>query len=193
MDASEEWEQIYGKKFMEKAGVNPGDSVIDLGCNIGRYSMVLAQIVGDTGKVYAIDNDTTPLKKLEKRLKNTVYAEIINVIHADRIPDTFEEESIDFVLLYDILHFLERDQRIEFYRNIYSVLKSVTGILSIHPKHTKDDDFPVWNFKDMTIKDVVMEVESFGGFLYEEKICDILWHNDELLSSCVYNFIKRTE
>jgi hypothetical protein len=64
--------------------------------------------------------------------------------------------------------------------------------LTIHAKHTSDDDFPAWNFKDMTVKDVIMEIESFG-FVYEEKICDILWHRDGLLSSCVYNFIKKTE
>jgi hypothetical protein len=93
---------------------------------------------------------------------------------------------------HDILHFLVHEERTDLYQNIHDVLKSANGILTIHPKHTSDDDFPAWNFKDMTVKDVIMEIESFG-FVYEEKICDILWHRDGLLSSCVYNFIKKTE
>jgi cyclopropane fatty-acyl-phospholipid synthase-like methyltransferase len=193
MNLIEEWEQIYGKKFVEKIGVSPGDSVIDFGCNIGRYSTVLAQMVGDHGVVYAIDSDKKPLDQLEKQIKNTELENRIKLIHSDKIPKEIEEESIDIVLLYDILHYLNQEERILLYQDIHDCLKSATGILSIHPKHTKDDDFPYWNFKDMTIKDVVMEVESFGEFLYEKRVCDILWHRNSIISSCVYNFVKRTE
>ncbi len=192
MDVSEEWEQKYGKIFVEKIGVKEGDTIIDLGCNLGRYSVVLAQVVGPLGKIYAIDNDIGPLKRLRKRVKNTDYENIIETVHTNLIPDSIEEESIDFVLLYDILHYLDKEERKSLYLDIYTVLRTASGVLSIHPKHTKDDDFPVWNFKDLTTKEVVMEVESYG-FIYEEKICDILWHRDGLEHGCVYNFIKKTE
>ena len=193
MDVIEEWEKIYGQKFMEKIGIKPGDIVIDFGCSIGHYALVLAQTVGSEGFVFAIDNDEDPLENLKKKINNTELVENIQIIHSDKIPDVIGEETVDFVLLYDVLHFLEPEHRIELYHSIYSVLKSVTGILSIHPKHTKDDDFPVWNFKDMTTKDVVMEVERLGGFLYERRIDDILWHSEGIMSSSVYNFIKKTK
>lgn len=35
--------------------VKPGDSVLDLGANIGWYSSVLAKLVGEDGKVYAVE------------------------------------------------------------------------------------------------------------------------------------------
>ncbi len=192
MDISQEWEEIYGIKFMQQVGIQEGDIVIDFGCNIGRYSVVIAQIVGETGRVYAIDNDKSELTRLKKRISNTPQASIIQTMHVDKIPDSIEEETVDFVLLYDILHYIEHDERVQIYRDLHPLLKSVTGTLSIHPKHTSDDDFPYWNLKDMTIKDVVMEVENYG-FFYDSKITGLLWHNDSVIESSIYNFLKRTE
>jgi len=38
-----------------KCLVKPGDYVLDIGANIGWYSLVLARLVGDSGRVYAIE------------------------------------------------------------------------------------------------------------------------------------------
>lgn len=38
-----------------KCFVRPGDSVIDLGANIGWYTTVLSRLVGEHGKVYAVE------------------------------------------------------------------------------------------------------------------------------------------
>ena len=38
-----------------KCFIQPGDSVIDLGANIGWYSTVLSRLVGERGKVYAVE------------------------------------------------------------------------------------------------------------------------------------------
>ncbi|MEO7860654.1 MAG: FkbM family methyltransferase [Nitrospirales bacterium] len=38
-----------------KCFIRPGDSVIDLGANIGWYTTVLSRLVGERGKVYAVE------------------------------------------------------------------------------------------------------------------------------------------
>lgn len=38
-----------------KCFIRPGDSVIDLGANIGWYTAVLSRLVGERGKVYAVE------------------------------------------------------------------------------------------------------------------------------------------
>ena len=191
MGIEEEWLGIYGKKFIEQIGIQTGDVVIDFGCAKGIYSAAIAQVVGEQGLVHAIDNDPDAIDELKKKVVEYKCENIVQVIHADHIPEWIEEETIDFILCYDVLHYLERDERAQLYQDILPILKSATGVLSIHPKHTVDDDFPYWNFKDMTTKDVVMEVESYG-YQYEEKITSLLFHNDNLEHSSVFNFIKKT-
>ena len=191
MGIEQEWLEIYGKKFIEQIGIQPGDVAIDFGSSVGRYSAVIAQVVGEKGVVHAIDNDPDAIEELKQKVVEYHCENIVQVVHADRIPDWIEEESIDFILCYDVLHYLERDERAQLYKDILPILKSATGILSIHPKHTTDDDFPYWNFKDLTVKDVVMEVESYG-FQYEEKIDAYLFHRDNLEFSSVFNFVKKT-
>lgn len=48
----------------EKAGIQPGMTVIDLGCGPGHASVDLAQIVGATGRVIAVDESAPFLKQL---------------------------------------------------------------------------------------------------------------------------------
>ncbi len=191
MGIEQEWLDIYGKKFIEQIGIQPADVVIDFGSSVGRYSAVIAQVVGEEGVVHAIDNDPDAIDELKEKVVEYQCENIVQVVHADCIPDWIEEESIDFILCYDVLHYLEREERAQLYKDILPILKSATGVLSIHPKHTTDDDFPYWNFKDLTIKDVVMEVESYG-FQYEEKIDAYLFHRDNLEYSSVFNFVKKT-
>lgn len=48
----------------ERAGVQPGMTVLDLGCGPGHASLDLAQIVGPAGRVIAIDESASFLKQL---------------------------------------------------------------------------------------------------------------------------------
>jgi ubiquinone/menaquinone biosynthesis C-methylase UbiE len=48
----------------ERAGVHPGDVVLDLGCGPGHATMDLAQIVGPEGLVIALDENPNFLKQL---------------------------------------------------------------------------------------------------------------------------------
>jgi protein-L-isoaspartate(D-aspartate) O-methyltransferase len=43
--------------YLDRLGVEPGDSVLHLGCGTGYYSAILAEIAGPSGKVTAIDID----------------------------------------------------------------------------------------------------------------------------------------
>lgn len=64
-----------------KSLVKEGDVILDIGANIGMYSIFLSKIVGDNGKVYAFEPNPTTASILKKNLilndcKNVVVAEI---------------------------------------------------------------------------------------------------------------------
>ncbi len=45
----------YIKKRIKKFGIQEGMTVVDYGCGPGRYSTEFAKLVGEEGKVYAVD------------------------------------------------------------------------------------------------------------------------------------------
>jgi len=46
-----------------------GDAALDIGANIGYYVLIESQLVGKTGKVYAVEPVTTTFKLMEKNVK----------------------------------------------------------------------------------------------------------------------------
>jgi SAM-dependent methyltransferase len=48
----------------ERAGVQPGQTVLDIGCGPGYASLDLAQLVGPSGRVIGVDESATFLKQL---------------------------------------------------------------------------------------------------------------------------------
>ena len=94
-------------------------------------------------------------------------------------------DSIDVVLLYDILHYLKHEERKILYSEVYRVLKP-DGLLSVYPKHVVED-YPLMEFQNIHIEDVKQEIQD-SNFLFNEKYCDMMCHNDEINSGCVLNF-----
>ena len=52
-------------KFFQKY-IKQGDNVIDIGANIGRYTLIFAKIVGNKGKIFAFEPGNDNYKILKK-------------------------------------------------------------------------------------------------------------------------------
>lgn len=61
--------------------IQPGNTVIDIGANIGYYTILAAQIVGETGKVYAFEPEPKNLTLLKK---NVEHNNLTNVVLANK-------------------------------------------------------------------------------------------------------------
>lgn len=64
----------------EKAGVQPGLTVLDIGSGPGHASLDLAQIVGPTGRVIAVDESATFLKQLHDQAVSRKHQHIERVL-----------------------------------------------------------------------------------------------------------------
>ena len=62
-----------------KNNVKECDNVIDLGANIGYFTLILAKLVGPTGKVFAFEPDPRNLALLKKNVEYNNYKNVIIV------------------------------------------------------------------------------------------------------------------
>ena len=60
-----------------KKNVNTDDIVLDIGANIGYYTLLLAQLVGPKGKVYAFEPDPKNFELLEKNVTINNYKNVV--------------------------------------------------------------------------------------------------------------------
>ena len=75
-----------------KKNLKEGDVVIDLGANIGYYTLMAAEIVGDKGKVYAFEPDPTNFKVLTKNVKSNKYKNVVLINKA--VSDTSKKGKL---------------------------------------------------------------------------------------------------
>ena len=62
-----------------KDNVKDGDNVVDLGANIGYFTLILAKLVGPSGKVFAFEPDPRNLALLKKNIECNNYKNVIIV------------------------------------------------------------------------------------------------------------------
>ncbi|MCK4689786.1 MAG: class I SAM-dependent methyltransferase [Candidatus Marinimicrobia bacterium] len=181
------WERKRGAEFLKQIGIKKGDVVIDFGAGYGHYTLPGAKVVGEAGIIYAVDKDKKPLSAINKKASKYGITNIITIENSDGVTLTFESESIDAVLLFDILHYLEKNKRRKLYQEIHRVLRS-NKLLSLYPRHIKDDH-PAGEFKDLRLEDVKYEIQM-ESFTFDEKFCGTISHDEKLVPGCVFNFRK---
>ncbi|MFW6113725.1 MAG: class I SAM-dependent methyltransferase, partial [Actinomycetota bacterium] len=165
-----------GEAFLEDIGIERGQKVLDFGCGAGHYTIPAAKVVEEKGMVYALDKDAESLEKMARLAETEGLKNIVRIHQPPQGREIgLEYESIDAILLFDVLHYLNRRERKELYGNAYRVLKR-GGILSVYPKHCKSDE-ALWNLADLEAGDIADEIES-SGFRLEEKILKRLVHDE---------------
>lgn len=182
------WIDNDGMAFLRSIGVKEGDIVLDFGCNVGHYTIPAAKVVGNHGRIYAVDKDMESLNELMHIAKAEGLKNIVPV-HSQSadLKINLKDKSVDVVLLYDVLHYMNVTERNKIYKESYRVLKT-GALLLVYPKHNKFDE-PLWNLSDMRLEDVIKEIKSvkfnFEGQSYKKLIHDDNYNTDYILNFSV--------
>lgn len=184
--ARNQWLKKEGIEFLGKIGINPGDTVVDFGCGTGPYSLPAAILVGDKGLVVAVDMHARALRILKRRADAAGLRNIRTAQNAGELPRVLDGRMCDAILLYDVLHFMDKETRRALYASFRGILNP-DGTLSVHPTHVKEDMFPTRHFRDMSAEDVVREIEETGFALKERKTIEIL-HDSSRIPGRIFVF-----
>ncbi len=104
----EKWFKEEGAKVLKKVGIKENHIILDFGCGAGTYSLPAAKIVGKKEQVFALDKSKSKLDELIRKAKSAGLDNIKTVETSGKLIIPLEDRFFDVVLLYDILHFLER-------------------------------------------------------------------------------------
>lgn len=67
------------EKDLVKRLVKKGDTVLDVGANIGYYTLIFAKLVGKNGKVYAFEPDIDNFRLLQKNVRINNHKNVITI------------------------------------------------------------------------------------------------------------------
>jgi ubiquinone/menaquinone biosynthesis C-methylase UbiE len=119
--------------------IREGMTVLDVGCGPGFFSLDMARMVGQQGRVIASDVQDGMLEKLKKKIHGT---ETCGRITLHKCGDKGLEisDSVDFVLLFYVLHEMPDQENV--FAELKSLLKPAGRILIVEPPfHVRRKDF----------------------------------------------------
>jgi ubiquinone/menaquinone biosynthesis C-methylase UbiE len=130
--------------------VSRGMTILDLGCGPGYFSLEIAEMVTDSGKVIAADIQEGMLEKVRKKVKGTVLEQRIN-LHRCQEDHIGVTEKVDFVLAFWMIH--EVPDQNNMFRELKSILKPGGKIYIIEPKiHVSQKSF----------QEMIIRLENIG-------------------------------
>jgi ubiquinone/menaquinone biosynthesis C-methylase UbiE len=121
--------------------IREGDVVLDVGCGPGYFTIDLARMVGETGRVLAIDIQETMLLKVEKKARRHGLLNRIRTHHS-RADGIGLDQTVDFILAYYMVH--EAPSAPKLLKEFRALLKPNGKILVVEPKmHVSQAAFEV--------------------------------------------------
>ena len=166
-------------EILETIGIKTGQIVLDFGCGSGTYTIPAAKIVGEQGKVFALDRDRKALDELMQKAESARLKNIERIDTSGESKFGLADESIDVVLLFDVFHhyyFPEKKAREKLLKEIHRILRA-DGFILVWPKHM-----------ELEAKD---EIKNANFYLEEEHSETLIHDNKDRERGQILNFRKK--
>jgi ubiquinone/menaquinone biosynthesis C-methylase UbiE len=152
------------ESMLKALGVKPGQTVCDMGCGNGFYTLKLAEMVGEKGTVYAVDIQQEMLRLLEDRAEKTNLKNIKPVL-GSLIDPRLPEGKLDLILCVDVYHEFSHPEHM-----LAAMGKSLKkdGRLVLVEFRKEDPDVPIKELHKMSKEQILKELVPNGFKLVRE-------------------------
>lgn len=89
-------ERAFRERLIELASLEPGDSVLDIGCGTGTLAITATRHVGPTGAVYGIDASPQMIARATRKAGKAGAPAVFQLAAAEQLP--FPDAHFDVVL-----------------------------------------------------------------------------------------------
>ena len=150
--------------MLKALGVKPGQTVCDMGCGNGFYTLKLADLVGPRGIVYAVDIQQEMLRLLESRAEKTDLKNIKPLL-GSLIDPRLPEGTVDLILCVDVYHEFSHPEHM-----LAAMRKALKkdGRLVLVEFRKEDPKVPIKELHKMSKAQILKELEPNGFKLVEE-------------------------
>jgi len=159
-------------QLLKNLAIQPGIVIADIGAGSGYHSTLLSKMVGNNGKVCAVDVEPEMVAYLKDRIKLEGHKNIIPVLSTEQ-KVSLPANSMDMMLLVDVYH--------EFsfpYEMALSMLEALKpgGKLVLVEFRAEDSNVPIKTIHKMDEQQAVKEFKA-SGFLFEKNIDNLPWQH----------------
>jgi predicted methyltransferase len=152
------------KALLKALHLKPGQTVCDLGCGAGYYTLRMAKEVGKEGIVYAVDVQPEMLHLLALAAKSAMLKNIKPVL-GNRVDPMLPRGELDLVLLVDVYH--ELSNPAETLQAIRASLKP-KGRMVLAEYRLEDPSVPIKLLHKMSKEQILKELPANGLKLVDQ-------------------------
>jgi demethylmenaquinone methyltransferase/2-methoxy-6-polyprenyl-1,4-benzoquinol methylase len=88
--------------ILEGAGIRSGQAVLEIGCGTGFFTVPAAELVGDAGRVYALDPHPLAIEQVAQKVEDAGLANV-RLIRGDATEAGLASGCIELVLLFGVI------------------------------------------------------------------------------------------
>lgn len=91
-------------KTLQGAGVHSGQTVLEVGCGTGFFTLPAAQLIGDQGRLIAMDISSGFIERVSEKVQ-AANLKNVQVIKRNALDTGLDAASLDAVLLFGVIPF----------------------------------------------------------------------------------------
>lgn len=153
-------------------GARPGMNICDMGCGNGFYTLKLAKMVGDDGRVYAVDIQRKMLEFLHERADKEGIKNITPILGAAADP-RLPKGKMDLILCVDVYH------EISYPEPMLAHMREALapgGLVVLVEFRAEDEKVPIKPEHKMSKAQVLKELVP-NGFKLAKEFDDLPWQH----------------
>jgi demethylmenaquinone methyltransferase/2-methoxy-6-polyprenyl-1,4-benzoquinol methylase len=91
-------------KTLQGAGIEPGQTILEVGCGTGFFTIPAAKLIGDEGRLVAMDPSAGYIEQVSSKVHRADLKNV-RVVRRDALDTRLDTASIDKVLLFGVIPF----------------------------------------------------------------------------------------